>query len=1539
MSPYKGISGFVTNTNDAAPNQRRNRLLLIGIDEYEHWGKLQYPVGDCNQFFELLREHYGFGEQDLIQSLYNEQATADIIFDELYRLQESDENGNPHLSTNDNLILYFSGHGHLDKSLDEGYWVPIEAPVPKRPADLRNLVSVSEVVKILSQVKAHHILLIVDACFSGAFARMAVEVMPGGDPNNPEEKPSRWVLTAGRLQPVPDKSEFAEALRQVLEANESPKISIDWVGAEVAKKVRENTRYNPWCGTLVKQKYEGGEFFFRRLTTAQRTDHAQRPDIAIAKLPERLRQGSATHLERLKKGRFKHLNIIQLLLTGNNLPDLIDTQVKSGEEETPLQQAVQSLWGREKPHAVVLGDGGMGKTVSLVRLWEDMLKQSSVDSRQLAVPVFVALNEYNAIPESEKHDFVLRSIARNCGLAEALTDDWKNTLWELLKTPFPNAAASSLTPNPSSLPSVLLMLDGFNEVTVKKDQLLIDLNRLSEQAKGMQMVITSRYVEIQNFTWAQHSEVVELLPLPSDKIGEYLQQVNLPLPEDEALQKLFGNPMMLTLYAGASSIAKKYEHDQRFRFLPTGSYGELLWNFNEAQLARHLEDLEHAPDEQAWHCFLLRCLVPRLAYKMELEGQFFVPTRKALNPAFNFKTLLDEAFADLNREELTEVFPELDGKRSLLGLGELSDLDAREQRSQKVLKYLVEKLHLLVAEDEALRFVHQNFRDFFAACHLRNVAEMALVRGVLPEEWKVRTFPVYLRRMIGEMEGEQHIDAQKILSRKSSMIELEQNCLARLLRNCRGNFEENENSVGFVVWNILNILNKIRGTLAGLDLSLINLEKIILNNSLFVSHYNKNYLYTSLKGSLFQIRQFLPHGHSRSVVSICYSPEGKRILTGSEDGTAREWLVATGKCLQTFEGHKYYLTGACYSPDGRMILTASGDKTAKVWSISTGKCLHTFEGHDAGLISCYCPDGEKVLTVGGKILKEWSVQTGMCLRTFERDLFTGIESVCYSSDGKKILTASVDKTIKEWSIETLECLQAFEGHTDVVKKAYYSPDEEKILSISWDKTIKEWSVKSGNCTQTFKINTEVITSACYSPDGKRIIAGTTDMEVGLAMFANLSFDWEKKKMGAKKGTIVEWLVETGERFRTIQGKEGGHTCICYNKYGTRLFFGSRNGSITEWLLEEGICSQTMEGFSNDITSARFNPRRDKVLISSKDATAKEWSVKTGVCLQILIGHSGAICSACYSSNGKKILTASEDRKIIEWSVKTGEILQILEGHSNVVKGACYSRNCHKVLSYSNDGTVKEWQVATGQCLNTIVAHNNYINSACYSSDEKRILTTSDDETIKEWSVETGKCLQTFHVKDKVNNACYSPDGKKVLSVWNNILKEWSVETGNCIGTIKCETYNLIAGYTSCGKSVMSLSLSNREVQEWSMEAGNCIREWKGGAAEFVFHSIIGNEQVCKEKGTYLRVEPFKVEEKTASGKINNYFPNEIGLHIQSVDFRHLHPDSHFTEEEKEHLRRYGAIFSEEDERRWKEAVADAYGDLEDDDEPENPPQP
>jgi hypothetical protein len=130
------------------------------------------------------------------------------------------------------------------------------------------------------------------------------------------------------------------------------------------------------------------------------------------------------------------------------------------------------------------------------------------------------------------------------------------------------------------------------EITAEREHLTIELNKLSSDAKNVQLIVTSRYVEIQNFTWARDVQSFELVPLDQEAISGYLQQCGIPDPTNERLLSLFGNPMMLTLYAGTDRIVSKYNADTRFSFFEVRTEAELLWNFNEAQLAKLLEGRE-----------------------------------------------------------------------------------------------------------------------------------------------------------------------------------------------------------------------------------------------------------------------------------------------------------------------------------------------------------------------------------------------------------------------------------------------------------------------------------------------------------------------------------------------------------------------------------------------------------------------------------------------------------------------------------------------------------------------------------------------------------------------------------------------------------------------------------------------------------------------------------------------------------------------------------------------------------------------------------
>ncbi len=86
-------------------------------------------------------------------------------------------------------------------------------------------------------------------------------------------------------------------------------------------------------------------------------------------------------------------------------------------------------------------------------------------------------------------------------------------------------------------------------------------------------------------------------------------------------------------------------------------------------------------------------------------------------------------------------------------------------------------------------------------------------------------------------------------------------------------------------------------------------------------------------------------GHTNGVTSAVFSPDVRRVLTASDDNTARLWGAESGKLLVTFQGHTNGVWSAVFSPDVRRVLTASSDKTARLWEAESGKLLVTFQGH------------------------------------------------------------------------------------------------------------------------------------------------------------------------------------------------------------------------------------------------------------------------------------------------------------------------------------------------------------------------------------------------------------------------------------------------------------------------------------------------------------------------------------------------------------------------------------------------------------------
>ncbi|MDH3494666.1 MAG: caspase family protein, partial [Acidobacteriota bacterium] len=236
--------------------------LVIGNDDYTRLPRLQTASKDARMVEATLREKYNFQTTLLLN------ADRHSILSALYQLGER-------MTEQDNLLIYYAGHGDLDRINDRGYWLPVNA----EPGNAANWISNISITDLINTMTARHIMVIADSCYSGAMSRSAV---PRVDVNMPPELREKWlrlmtknksrtVLTSGGLQPVLDEgggtnSVFAQAFLTALRENDQI-IEGYSVFRQISQTVTEKAaqlgiEQVPEYAPIKHAGHETGQFFF-----------------------------------------------------------------------------------------------------------------------------------------------------------------------------------------------------------------------------------------------------------------------------------------------------------------------------------------------------------------------------------------------------------------------------------------------------------------------------------------------------------------------------------------------------------------------------------------------------------------------------------------------------------------------------------------------------------------------------------------------------------------------------------------------------------------------------------------------------------------------------------------------------------------------------------------------------------------------------------------------------------------------------------------------------------------------------------------------------------------------------------------------------------------------------------------------------------------------------------------------------------------------------------------------------------------------------
>ncbi len=568
-------------------------------------------------------------------------------------------------------------------------------------------------------------------------------------------------------------------------------------------------------------------------------------------------------------------------------------------------------------------------------------------------------------------------------------------------------------------------------------------------------------------------------------------------------------------------------------------------------------------------------------------------------------------------------------------------------------------------------------------------------------------------------------------------------------------------------------------------------------------------------------------GHTASISSVAFSPDGRSAVSGGADHLLRLWDVATARELKTFSGHTSDVWSVAFSRDGRQIISGGQDATVRTWDTMTGRLLHTLTGHD-----------------------------------------TTVLGVAVSPDGSHIASCDADGGLRIWDLMQGEEVKRLDGHSNCAWSVTFAGDGDVLVSGAASGNVALWNWKPGEQLQAFRAP-GVVTCVAISPDGTTIAAGGGLKDEQLTQSA--VFEAGVNMSEGARGFLVLWDRETGKEVQTLSGYRGWIRSIAFTPDGRHLISGGSDKTARLWDVSANRELRRYEGYhAGRVFGVAVSRDGQLALTASLDGTAMVWPLRdrnvqnliplarsvysSEIVFRVAFGPRGRFALAGGGFRGR---TGIEQTRLGVWDISTGNLLRRIDGGNAMVldpddrgtgwiTGLAVSPDGRYVLvgagraRNEQDKVPRILNLTTGKPERSLPAHRDAIHAAAFTPNGQLLVTGCEDKAARVFDTASGKELSRYleHFSG-VSRVAVTPDGSRVLSGGSNgSLKFWDIHTAEDIFEMAGHRDHVTAIAIAPDGSAAVTAASNLislqggpvrvEMKLWDLTDGQEIRTFRDG---------------------------------------------------------------------------------------------------------------